>query len=58
VRFEDTTRYVRGRVLAALVRGDAPSVPDVSPARLESALEGLEHDGLIVRDGPRFRLPN
>ena len=57
VRFEDTARYVRGRVLAALVRGATPSVPGVSPARLERALEGLEHDGLIVRDGPHSRLP-
>jgi len=57
VRFEDTARYVRGRVLAALVRGAAPAVPGVSSARLERALQGLEQDGLIVREGPHSRLP-
>ncbi len=57
VRFEDTDRYVRGRVLAALVSGAEPSVPGVASARLERALRGLEEDGLIVRDGPKPRLP-
>jgi hypothetical protein len=40
------------------VRGAAPSVPGVTPARLERALEGLEHDGLIVHEGPDWRLPD
>jgi A/G-specific adenine glycosylase len=48
VRFEDTDRWARGRVLAALLRGEEPQV---SGARLERALVGLERDGLIVR-GP------
>ena len=57
-RFEDTDRYVRGRVLAALVRGAEPQVDGVAPARLERALAGLERDGLIVRDGGRAQLPD
>jgi A/G-specific adenine glycosylase len=48
VRFEDTDRWARGRVLAALLAGEEPPV---SGARLERALAGLERDGLIVR-GP------
>ena len=57
-RFEETDRYVRGRVLAALVRGAEPRVDGVAPARLERALAGLERDGLIVRDGRRAQLPD
>jgi len=57
-RFEDTDRYVRGRVLAALVRGAEPRVDGVTPARLERALTGLERDGLIERDGRRAQLPD
>jgi A/G-specific adenine glycosylase len=51
-RFEDTDRYRRGRVVAALVAGERP--PDV-PERI---LAGLERDGLIARaaDGS-VRLP-
>jgi A/G-specific adenine glycosylase len=56
VRFEDTDRYVRGRVVAALVAGETlPS--GIEPARLERALAGLERDGLVVRDGEAVRLP-
>jgi len=57
MRFEDTDRYVRGRLVAALVRGDEPSVPGVASARLRRALDGLERDGLIVREADRVRLP-
>jgi A/G-specific adenine glycosylase len=46
VRFEDTDRWARGRVIAALLSGDEPPV---TGARLERALAGLERDGLIVR---------
>jgi A/G-specific adenine glycosylase len=46
VRFEDTDRWARGRVVAALLAGEEPPV---SGARLERALSGLERDGLIVR---------
>ena len=47
-RFEDTNRWARGRVVAALAAGEALP-PDVPPARLARALAGLERDGLVVR---------
>jgi A/G-specific adenine glycosylase len=47
-RFEDTDRWARGRILAALLEG---SEPPVDGARRERALAGLERDGLVVR-GP------
>lgn len=56
VRFEDTDRYVRGRVVAALAE-DAPLPADIAPDRLERALGGLVRDGLVVRDGDAVRLP-
>jgi A/G-specific adenine glycosylase len=56
VRFEQTDRYVRGRVVAALVAGAA--LPDgIEAERLERALAGLARDGLIVRDEAGVRLP-
>lgn len=56
VRFEDTDRYVRGRIVAALVGGD--ELPDGFDAeRLERALAGLERDGLVVREAGAIRLP-
>lgn len=56
VRFEDTDRFVRGRVVAALVAGAA--LPGgFEPERLARALDGLERDGLVVRDGDAVRLP-
>ena len=48
VRFEDTDRYVRGRIVAALAAGD-PLPHRVGEERLERALSGLERDGLVVR---------
>ena len=48
-RFEDTDRYVRGRVVAALAAGE-PLPEQVGAERLERALAGLERDGLVVRD--------
>jgi A/G-specific adenine glycosylase len=49
-RFEESDRYARGRVVAALVRGERP------PPVAERILAGLERDGLLVRaaDGPRL----
>jgi A/G-specific adenine glycosylase len=47
-RFEDTDRYARGRIVAALLAGEA--LPPLAPARLERALAGLARDGLVVRD--------
>jgi A/G-specific adenine glycosylase len=46
-RFEATDRWARGRLLAALVAGEAP--PELAAERRERALAGLERDGLIVR---------
>jgi A/G-specific adenine glycosylase len=55
-RFEDSDRWVRGRVVAALAAGE--ELPDaIEPARLERALAALERDGLVERDGSRVRLP-
>ncbi len=48
VRFEETDRWARGRVVAALLAGD--EIP-VHGERRERALAGLARDGLIVR-GP------
>lgn len=56
VRFEDTDRYVRGRVVAALAEGSALPT-DVGVERLERALAGLARDGLVVRDARGVRLP-
>jgi A/G-specific adenine glycosylase len=45
-RFEDSNRWVRGRVVAALAAGEG--VPrDLAPERLQPALQGLLRDGLI-----------
>ena len=46
VRFEDTNRWVRGRVVAALAAGEG--LPgDIPPERLERAVAGLVRDGLV-----------
>jgi A/G-specific adenine glycosylase len=55
VRFEDTDRYARGRVVAALAAGQP--LPRLDPERLDRALDGLERDGLVVRDASGARLP-
>jgi A/G-specific adenine glycosylase len=55
VRFEDTRRWVRGRVVAALAAGEALPA-DIDPARLEGALRALERDGIVHRTGDRFAL--
>ena len=54
VRFENTDRWVRGRVVAALAAGEG--LPQVSEERLERALRGLVRDGLVQRDGDLLRL--
>ncbi len=56
VRFEDTDRWVRGRVVAALAAEKALPA-GIDSERLERALAGLERDGLVVRDGAAVRLP-
>jgi A/G-specific adenine glycosylase len=54
-RFEDTNRWVRGRVVAALAAGHGLPA-DIAPERLATALPGLERDGLIRRSGETFAL--
>jgi A/G-specific adenine glycosylase len=56
VRFEDTDRYARGRVLAALA-GREPWPGELAPDRLERALDGLAADGLVLREGGHTSLP-
>jgi A/G-specific adenine glycosylase len=46
-RFEDSDRWARGRILAALLAGD-PLPSAVTGARRARALAGLERDGLIA----------
>jgi A/G-specific adenine glycosylase len=54
-RFEDSNRWVRGRVIAALAAGEA--LPDdIAPDRLARAISGLERDGLVRRIGSSFAL--
>ena len=54
-RFEDTNRWVRGRVVAALAAGEG--LPQgIAPERLEPALEGLVRDGLVRRSGGTYAL--
>ncbi|MEA2340251.1 MAG: A/G-specific adenine glycosylase, partial [Solirubrobacteraceae bacterium] len=54
-RFEDSNRWVRGRVVAALAAGDG--LPEgIAQERLERAVEGLLQDGVVVRDGPGLSL--
>jgi A/G-specific adenine glycosylase len=56
VRFEETDRFVRGRIVAALVvGGELPG--EIDEARLARALDGLERDGLVVREAGVVRLP-
>jgi A/G-specific adenine glycosylase len=46
-RFEDSDRWARGRIVAALVAGEPP--PELDGARRERAEAGLLRDGLAVR---------
>jgi A/G-specific adenine glycosylase len=55
-RFEDTDRYVRGRIVASLATG-ALLPGGIEPDRIERAVGGLERDGLVVRDRDGVRLP-
>jgi A/G-specific adenine glycosylase len=47
-RFEDTNRWVRGRVVAALAAGEGLPA-DIAPERLERAVAGLLREGLVRR---------
>jgi A/G-specific adenine glycosylase len=55
-RFEETDRWARGRVVAALAAGDEPARL-MAPDRLERVLASLVRDGLVERDGTRVGLP-
>jgi A/G-specific adenine glycosylase len=48
-RFEDTDRWARGRVVAALLEGNQPPREAIAGDRGERVLAGLERDGLISR---------
>jgi A/G-specific adenine glycosylase len=54
-RFEDTDRFARGRIVAALAAGTP--LPALKRERLDRVLAGLERDGLVVRSGSQVRLP-
>jgi A/G-specific adenine glycosylase len=54
-RFEDTNRWVRGRVVAALAAGEGLPV-DIAPERLDRAVAGLLQDGLVRRVEGRLAL--
>ena len=49
-RFEDTDRWARGRIVAALLAGEPPP-GEITGERRARVLAGLERDGLIVRAG-------
>jgi A/G-specific adenine glycosylase len=55
-RFEQTDRFVRGRIVAALAAGE-PMPQGIAAERIERALAGLERDGLVAREGGVVRLP-
>jgi A/G-specific adenine glycosylase len=55
-RFEDSNRYVRGRVIEALASG--ADLPDgIELERLERAIASLVADGLVRREGNVLSLP-
>ncbi len=55
-RFEDTDRWARGRVIAALAAGEG--LPEqIAAERLTRVLAGLERDGLIERGPAGVGLP-
>lgn len=64
-RFEETARYVRGRIVAALVEHRALTAddlaaalpPEVAAERIDAAIAGLLRDGLLVREGATLTLP-
>ena len=57
VRFEDTDRFVRGRIVAALAAGE-PLPQGIARDRLARAVDALRRDGLVVVEpGGAVRLP-
>ncbi|MBO9532943.1 MAG: A/G-specific adenine glycosylase [Solirubrobacteraceae bacterium] len=65
VPFESTPRFVRGRIVAALVEHGEIALPALAAAlpagitaeRIDGALSGLVRDGLVVRAGDALTLP-
>jgi A/G-specific adenine glycosylase len=55
-RFEDSNRWVRGRVVEALAAG-AELPAGIELERLERAVESLVRDGLVRRDADGLSLP-
>ncbi|HYF24225.1 MAG TPA: A/G-specific adenine glycosylase [Baekduia sp.] len=55
VRFEDTDRWARGRVVAALAAGEGLPA-GIEAQRLARAVSGLVRDGLVVRTGTGIEL--
>lgn len=55
-RFEDSNRWVRGRIVAALATG-APLPEGIELERLERAIESLVRDGLVRRGADGLSLP-
>jgi A/G-specific adenine glycosylase len=55
-RFEDSNRWVRGRIVEALATG-APLPDGIELERLERAIESLVADGLVRRDATGLSLP-
>lgn len=54
-RFEDTNRWVRGRIVAALAAGE-PLPAGIDPARMDTAVAGLLRDGIVKREGEGLSL--
>jgi A/G-specific adenine glycosylase len=54
-RFQDSDRWARGRIVAALAAGE--ELPALEAARRERVLEGLARDGLVVCEDEAVRLP-
>ena len=55
-RFEDTDRWARGRVIAALAAGEGLPA-QIAPDRLARVLTALERDGLVERGPAGVGLP-
>jgi A/G-specific adenine glycosylase len=55
-RFEDTDRWARGRVIAALAAGEGLPA-QIAPERLARVLSALERDGLVERGPAGVGLP-
>ena len=55
-RFEETDRWARGRVIAALAAGEGLPA-QIEPERLARVVAALERDGLVERGPAGVGLP-